>query len=814
MSDQPRKLKDLRVVDLRLELEKRGLQTSGVKPVLVDRLKKDLVENKLDPEEFLFNDKGASSEENEKLNENDEEDDDEQADDGAEADVKSVVVDSVSADTMPAEAESDEEKKENSGQSIKESDLQNSSDQKGDVVRDKSEVKATNVKEKKSEDNVEEKENEDDSLNIMVGDEDNLFGEEDKQNGVPSSPPRPETAPVKHPFTSKDTISLSSRSEKPPSENSSMRVNPDESQSVASHDSVEGATAKENEKKPESADEDKSKKVVKSGEDKIRNLWVSGLSHTTKATELKALFSVHSKVSGAKIVTNSRSAGARCFGYVTLSSADDADKCIEKLNKTELGGNMITVEKATAETGPNRPERHDEPRKSTLPRHSTSTSARTGERHTAYGVHHRASSHNSNSSFRRDDRRPPMPAAPYQNRHPNMRRDERNPGGNVLTFNHIKDQRKKELDREEERRRRERDRRMHEEDERRRKEAIRRQREEEDKLRREREELKREREKLEREKLELVRFEKERQRQERVKLERERQELERLRRQQMTARMGDDRRGSKRPADDRDLYQSERKRIGHREEFASGNRGAFDGNMRRPDDRVASNRYDRTSRDVVGGSRDIQSSSRSMGSSRDMGGSRSGTSSRDQGSSRDYGSREMGGSSGRSRDINSTRESSRNVGSEYRSSRSSNSHSSHASHSGSNSRSSGGISGSHASHTSSSHRGTLAGNHSSGSNWSGSKSSGSHNSGEASFAGGQGNMNNWSRSMDGNLPSQSRNISLPGIDLPMSAITPFAAQLATNAIMNTISSNSIGGSGSGNNERFDGYKPMMNNRRY
>merc|ERR1712142_761079 len=158
---------------------------------------------------------------------------------------------------MPAEAESGEEKKENSGQSYKESDLQNSSDLKRDAARDKSEVKATN--EKKSEDNVEEKENEDDSLNIMVGDEDNLFGEEDKQNGVPSSPPRPETAPVKHPFTSKDTISLSSRSEKPPSENSSMRVNPDESQSVASHDSVEGAegaTAKQNEKKPESADTD------------------------------------------------------------------------------------------------------------------------------------------------------------------------------------------------------------------------------------------------------------------------------------------------------------------------------------------------------------------------------------------------------------------------------------------------------------------------------------------------------------------------------------------------------------------------------
>ena len=112
----------------------------------------------------------------------------------------------------------------------------------------------------------------------MVGDEDNLFADEDKMNGAPSSPPRPETAPVKHPFTSKDTISLSSRVDKAPSENSSMRVNPDESQSVASHDSGEGVNQENsNQSSP-----------GKNGEDisKIRNLWVSGLSATTKAADI------------------------------------------------------------------------------------------------------------------------------------------------------------------------------------------------------------------------------------------------------------------------------------------------------------------------------------------------------------------------------------------------------------------------------------------------------------------------------------------------------------------------------------------------
>lgn len=37
---EPRKLSELRVVDLRVELEKRGLEKSGVKAALIERLGK------------------------------------------------------------------------------------------------------------------------------------------------------------------------------------------------------------------------------------------------------------------------------------------------------------------------------------------------------------------------------------------------------------------------------------------------------------------------------------------------------------------------------------------------------------------------------------------------------------------------------------------------------------------------------------------------------------------------------------------------------------------------------------------------------
>jgi RNA recognition motif-containing protein len=98
-----------------------------------------------------------------------------------------------------------------------------------------------------------------------------------------------------------------------------MRVNPDETQSVASHDSntennkeadqpageAGGETAAlDTQAKEQSArsrnDADKAKTsrpVVASG----RNLWVSGLCQTTRAKDLKELFSKYGKVEGAKV---------------------------------------------------------------------------------------------------------------------------------------------------------------------------------------------------------------------------------------------------------------------------------------------------------------------------------------------------------------------------------------------------------------------------------------------------------------------------------------------------------------------------------
>uniref|UniRef100_A0A8C5XIY9 Scaffold attachment factor B1 n=1 Tax=Microcebus murinus TaxID=30608 RepID=A0A8C5XIY9_MICMU len=80
-----------------------------------------------------------------------------------------------------------------------------------------------------------------------------------------------------------------------------------------------------------------------------RNFWVSGLSSTTRATDLKNLFSNYGKVVVAKIVTNARCPGAHCYGFVTMSTAEEARKCINHLQKTELHRKMTSMEKAKNE---------------------------------------------------------------------------------------------------------------------------------------------------------------------------------------------------------------------------------------------------------------------------------------------------------------------------------------------------------------------------------------------------------------------------------------------------------------------------------
>ncbi|KAJ8340472.1 hypothetical protein SKAU_G00351050 [Synaphobranchus kaupii] len=80
-----------------------------------------------------------------------------------------------------------------------------------------------------------------------------------------------------------------------------------------------------------------------------RNLWVSGLSSNTKAADLKNLFGKYGKVISAKVVTNARSPGAKCYGLVTMSSSAEVARCISHIDRTELHGQQISVDRVKSD---------------------------------------------------------------------------------------------------------------------------------------------------------------------------------------------------------------------------------------------------------------------------------------------------------------------------------------------------------------------------------------------------------------------------------------------------------------------------------
>ncbi|KAM7325872.1 hypothetical protein ACRRTK_014350 [Alexandromys fortis] len=325
-----------------------------------------------------------------------------------------------------------------------------------------------------------------------------------------------------------------------------------------------------------------------------RNLWVSGLSSSTRAADLKSLFSKHGKVVGAKVVTNARSPGARCYGFVTMSTSDEATKCISHLHRTELHGRMISVEKAKNEPsgkksadrrscdlkekvpGPDRPhpveiktektvvkkeekqERKEEKRPEDIKKEkdqdeltpgaaSRSRVAKSGSRGTERTVvmdkskgepviSVKATSRSKDRSSKSQDRK-------------SEGREKRD----ILSFDKIKEQRERERQRQREReireteRRREREQREREQ----RLDAFQ-ERREKARIQRERLQLQCQRQRLERERLERERLERERMRVERERRKEQQRimrEREELRRQQEQLRAEQERRALRRPYD-------------------------------------------------------------------------------------------------------------------------------------------------------------------------------------------------------------------------------------------------------------------------
>ena len=75
-------------------------------------------------------------------------------------------------------------------------------------------------------------------------------------------------------------------------------------------------------------------------------IYVGGLPYSTSESQLNELFATHGTVESVRVITDKFTGQSRGFGFVEMTTAEEANKAIEALNGTQLEGRTLTVNEA------------------------------------------------------------------------------------------------------------------------------------------------------------------------------------------------------------------------------------------------------------------------------------------------------------------------------------------------------------------------------------------------------------------------------------------------------------------------------------
>jgi len=77
-----------------------------------------------------------------------------------------------------------------------------------------------------------------------------------------------------------------------------------------------------------------------------KKLYVGGLPYPVTEDKLQEIFSAHGTVESARVITDRFTGRSRGFGFVEMSSEEEAQTAIDSLNGSDLDGRSLTVNEA------------------------------------------------------------------------------------------------------------------------------------------------------------------------------------------------------------------------------------------------------------------------------------------------------------------------------------------------------------------------------------------------------------------------------------------------------------------------------------
>jgi RNA recognition motif-containing protein len=77
-----------------------------------------------------------------------------------------------------------------------------------------------------------------------------------------------------------------------------------------------------------------------------KRLFVGSLPYSTNDEQLEQMFAAHGTVVSAKVIMDRDSGRSKGFGFVEMSSDDEADAAIKAMDRFEVEGRQLAVSEA------------------------------------------------------------------------------------------------------------------------------------------------------------------------------------------------------------------------------------------------------------------------------------------------------------------------------------------------------------------------------------------------------------------------------------------------------------------------------------